>query len=234
MSTLAPGLPLLHNDGRLYVGDYNRVRESDSTLVALALTPRVSLNLSNPAPRTNENLVATVVVDDPNSAGYRCVLSYSVNNVLLFEVPMCGYTYSLSVHDYGDKGDVITIRATVTDQRGSWQTVAAATAVVADSAPGIQGLSLDNPTPTSRDVLVATVSPYDVDGDVITLTYEWTVNGVSRRISTSSASTDTFDLAPKGNGDNGDVVTVSVVASADTLTSPTWSASATVTPGRRR
>jgi DNA-binding beta-propeller fold protein YncE len=234
LSALAPGLPLLHSDGRLYIGDYNRMRQSDSTLVALDLTPRVSLELSNLAPRTNENLVATVVVDDPNSAGYRCVLAYSVNNVLLFEVPMCRYTYSLSVHDYGDKDDVISIRATVTDQLGGWQTVATATAVVADSAPGIEGLALDDTTPTSRDVLVATVSPYDVDGDVITLTYEWTVNGVSRRISTSSASTDTFDLGPKGNGDNGDVITVSVVASAGTLTSSTWSASATVTPGRKR
>ena len=234
VSTLAPGLPLIHSDGRLYIGDYNRMRESDGTLVALDLTPQVSLDLSNPAPRTNENLLATVVVDDPNSAGYRCVLAYSVNNVLLFEVPTCRYTYSLSVHDYGDKGDVISIRATVTDQLGSWRTVATATAVVADSAPGIEGLALNDPTPTSRDVLVATVSPYDVDGDAITLTYEWTVNGVSRRISTSSASSDAFDLGPKGNGDNGDVVTVSVVASADTLTSSTWSASATVTPGRKR
>lgn len=338
LSTLAPGLPLLHSDGRLYIGDYNRIRQSDSTLVALdpnnhapvirsfgvspsiartndtlttsvdafdpdlrpmgasdpttltyewlrngapivgatgstldlklpgngdrgdTITVRVtasdgqlsnaesrsvliedtpqvvSLEISNPTPRTNEDLVATVVVDDPDpdSGAYRCVLAYSVNSVLLFEVPTCRYTYSLSVHDYGDKDDVISIRATVTEQFGRWQSVTTATAVIANSAPVIAGLALSDATPASRDVLAATVSTYDVDGDVITLAYEWTVDGVSRQISTSSATTDTFDLGPKGNGDNGDVVTVSVVASDGTLTSSTWSASATVTPGRRR
>jgi DNA-binding beta-propeller fold protein YncE len=214
-----------------------QLSNAESRSVIIEDTPQaVSLEVSNPTPRTNEDLVATVVVVDPDPDGgaYRCVLAYSVNSVLLFEVPACRYTYSLSVHDYGDKDDVISIRATVTEQFGRWQSVATATAVVADSAPVIAGLALSDPTPASRDVLVATVSTYDVDGDVITLAYEWTVNGVSRQIATSSATTDSFDLGPKGNGDNGDAVTVSVLASDGTLTSSTWSASATVTPGRRR
>jgi DNA-binding beta-propeller fold protein YncE len=219
-----------------------RLTASDGQLISVATrevfiedTPQlVSVELSNPAPRTNESLIATVVVDDPDDESWRCALAYSVNGALLFEVPTCRYTYSLSVHDYGDKGDVISVRATVTEQFGRWQSVATATATVADSAPAIAGLTLNDTSPASRDILVATVSTYDVDGDAITVTYEWMVNGVTRRTSTSSASTDTFDLGPKGNGDNGDAITVNVVASAGSLTSSTWSASATVTPGRKR
>jgi len=45
---------------------------------------------------------------------------------------------------------------------------------------------------------------------------------------TTAGATDRFDLKVKGNGDKGDVVTVSVTASDDAATSTAATASATV------
>ena len=208
---------------------------SATASVVIADTPaQATLDLSNPAPRTNDNLVATVRLVDPDSEMYRCTLAYSVNGVLLYEVPQCSYTYSLSVHGQGDRGDTIDIRATVTDYYGRWQVVASARAVVADSEPVIWALSLSDATPTTHDVLVATTTPYDADGDPVSLTYTWTVNGVSRQTTTTAATSDSFDLRPKGQGDNGDVITVTVLAVDGTLVSRSRDASATVSPGRNR
>jgi DNA-binding beta-propeller fold protein YncE len=194
----------------------------------------VFVEFSNPAPRTDENLAATVRLVDLDNESYHCTQAYYVNGVLLFEVQGCFYTYHLIVHDEGDRGDTIEIRATVIDAYGKWTAVGSATAVVADSAPIIDTVSLSDATPTTHDVLVTSASTYDADGDPVTLTYTWTVNGITRQTTTTAATTDSFDLRPRGNGDNGDVVTVTVLATDGTLTSRSRDASATVTPGRNR
>ena len=49
-----------------------------------------------------------------------------------------------------------------------------------------------------------------------------------KRIATTAGATDRFDLKVKGNGDKGDLVTVSVTASDGAATSPAATASATV------
>ena len=208
---------------------------SATASVVIADTPaQATLDLSNLTPSTNENLVAAMRLVDPDSEMYRCTLAYSVNGALLYEVPYCYYTFSLSVHDQGDRGDTIDIRATVTDYYGRWQTTASARAVVANSEPMVWALSLSDATPTTHDVLVASATPYDPDGEPVTFTYTWTVNGVATQTTTTTATTDSFDLRPRGHGDNGDVVTVTAVATDGTLISRSRDASATVTPGRNR
>jgi len=208
---------------------------TDSASVVVGDTPGVVfVDLSNPAPRTDENLMAAVTLVDVDNESYRCTQAYYVNGVFQFEVPGCVYTYHLVVHGLGDRGETIEVRATVIDAYGKWTAVGSTTAVVADSEPIIDTVSLSDATPTTRDVLVASVTRYDADGDPMTLTYTWTVNGISKRTITTTATTDSFDLRPKGNGDNGDVITVTVVANDGTLTSRSRDASATVTPGRNR
>lgn len=218
------------------------VTASDGQLISSATasvvvgdTPGVVfVDLSNPAPRTDENLMAFVRLVDPDNESYRCQQAYYVNGVFQYEVPGCIYTHHLIVHGWGDRGDTIEVRATVIDAYGKWTAVGSVTAVVADSEPIIDTVSVSDATPTTHDVLVASVTGYDADGDPMTLTYNWTVNGVLRQTTTTTSTTDSFDLRPKGNGDNGDVITVTVVASDGTLTSRSRDASVTVTPGRNR
>jgi len=77
-------------------------------------------------------------------------------------------------------------------------------------------------------VLYTGVLAQDANGDALTFTYSWRVNGVAKRTVTTSARLDRFDLSVKGNGDRRDVVTVTVTASDGTTSSATAEASATV------
>src|SRR5438874_7091375 len=64
LQALAPGPPLLHTDGRLYIGNYNTNTGLDSTLVALDPAnhaPAIRTVALNPsAPRTNDVVMASV------------------------------------------------------------------------------------------------------------------------------------------------------------------------------
>ncbi len=51
----------------------------------------------------------------------------------------------------------------------------------------------------------------DADGDTVTLTYVWKVNGVVVKTTTATSSlTDTLNLSVSGNGDDGDAISVEV------------------------
>jgi hypothetical protein len=94
-----------------------------------------------------------------------------------------------------------------------------------NNAPSVT-VSLSSLSPKKNDTLVATAVGTDVDGDALTYTYTWHVNGVLKQATTTAAATDRFDLKVKGNGDKGDEVTLTVTASDGTLTSPAASLSA--------
>src|SRR5262249_19498518 len=56
----------------------------------------------------------------------------------------------------------------------------------------------------------ATATPSDVDGDTVTLTYVWKVNGAAKQTATTTSTTNTFDLNQPGQGDPNQIVTVEV------------------------
>jgi hypothetical protein len=104
--------------------------------------------------------------------------------------------------------------------------VASAEATV-NSAPTVS-VSLNTTMPLTRSVVVATVLGQDIDNDGLTYVYTWRLDGVVKRTITTTATTDRYDLSIRGNGDEGDVVTVTVTASDGSLTSPSASVSATI------
>ncbi len=127
----------------------------------------------------------------------------------------------------GDRGDVIAV--TVTPNDGTLGGAAVTdTATVGDTAP-VATVSLNSHAPLTNDVLVATATESDADGDAVSLTYVWTVNGAVKRTFTSAtALSDSFDLSVPGDGDSGDVVTVAVTPSDGTLNGATVTDTATV------
>ena len=100
--------------------------------------------------------------------------------------------------------------------------------VTAVNDPPVATVSLNAAQPRTNDVLTATVTTSDVEGDAVSLTYEWRVNGELKRTVTTTALTDSFDLGQIGNGNKGETVTVTVIPNDGTATGASVSASAVV------
>ena len=82
-------------------------------------------------------------------------------------------------------------------------------------------VSLNSHTPLTNDLLTATATKSDANGNPVSLTYVWKVNGIVQRTFTSAtALSDSFDLSVAGNGSHGDTVTVEVTPN-DGITSGT-------------
>ena len=102
---------------------------------------------------------------------------------------------------------------------------ASAVAVLGDSAPVVDGVSVSPAQPNTNDLLVATVTAHDVDGDALTYSYQWTRNGADL----AGATAATLNLSVAGNGDRGDSIAVRVTASdGSTISAPLTSAAVVV------
>jgi hypothetical protein len=97
-----------------------------------------------------------------------------------------------------------------------------------NQAPVIDSVTLSPASPRTNDVLQSSVAAHDADGDPLTYTFTWKVNGVIRAVKSGPNASSSFDLALAGDGDRGDTVLVEVVASDGSLQSTTASASAVV------
>jgi DNA-binding beta-propeller fold protein YncE len=233
LQTFAPGPPLVHPDGRLYVGNYNRMAGTDSTLVALDPNNHApvfqSFTLTPSSPETKATLDADATASDPDiramGAADPTTLSYEWfrNGTLI--TGETGSTLDLRLAGNGDRGDTIAVRVTASDGQAS--STATASVTVANSMPSVT-VSLSSSSPRTNEVLTATAVGTDDDGDTLTYTYTWSVNGVVKRTTTTAATTDAFNLKVKGNGDRGDLVTVSVTASDGATSSGQATAGATV------
>ena len=143
-------------------------------------------------------------------------------------VDQTGSSLDLSLANNGTRGDIIRVRATADDSQTT-STLLSATVTIGNSVPTAT-VSLAPTTPFTNDTLTATATKADADGNAVTLTYVWKVNGVTvKTTSASNALTDTLDLSQPGNGDPGQQVTVTVTPNDGTDPgSPVVSNTATV------
>jgi hypothetical protein len=190
--------------------------------------PTASVTLNTSAPVTNAVLGASVTATDPDNDPLTYRFAWRVNGAV--RQTSSGQTASdsldLGLPGNGDHGDNIVVELVASD--GTLDSpVATAGATVVNSAPTV-AVSLDSTTPATKSVLVATVVGQDVDRDGLSYVYAWLLNGVVKRTVTTASTTDRYDLAVRGNGDKGDVVTLTVTASDGSLTSPSATISATV------
>src|SRR6185436_9165980 len=117
-------------------------------------------------------------------------------------------TFDLSQAGNGDKGQTIVVEVTPND--GSIDgSLVSASATVVNTAPAAT-VNLNTNSPKTNDTLTATATSADADNDAVTLSYVWKVNGTTRKTTTTTSLTDTFDLSQAGNGDKGDTITVEV------------------------
>jgi hypothetical protein len=218
-----PGGTALHPNGRLYVAGF-----SADVVAAVRLTNSApvidSVTLSPSSPHTNDLLQSSVAAHDADGDP----LSYSYE-WLRNGAPIAGATgpsLDLSAAGHGDRGDTITARVTASDGQATSAPVSASV-LVADSAP-TASVVLNVTSPTTNQVITATATSSDADGDSVAYTFTWKLNGVVRSTLSGANASSSYDLAVAGNGDRGQTVVVEVVASDGTLQSSKASASAVV------
>ncbi|MDQ2913484.1 MAG: YncE family protein, partial [Chloroflexota bacterium] len=205
----APGLLLMHPDGRLYVGDSNDQSRGNGTLVALDLDNHApvfqSVTLSPSTVFTGDMLHVQAVAFDPDLRRYPApdpttyTYEWSRNGNVL--AGATGPTLDLSVAGNGDRGDTISVRVTASD--GQLRSVASTSIAIRDSAP-VATVSVSDTAPATNAVLSARAIANDADNDPMTYRFIWRVNGVVRRTTVAGPSaSDSFDLGVGGNGNHG-------------------------------
>ncbi len=80
--------------------------------------------------------------------------------------------------EFFDKGQQVLVLVTPHDGSEAGEAVSSDTATVLNSPPQVTQVELDPGEPRTDDVITATVSAVDADGDALDLAYAWTVDGV--------------------------------------------------------
>ena len=166
-----------------------------------------SVAIDQASPRTNDTLAATVTSHDPDGDVLVTSYQWTKNGVDL--VGETGATLELATVGSGDRGDLIRVSVSVSDGTASSAPVTSSSVIVANTSPSAT-VTLDDPSPATSATVTATATTADADGDDTSLTYVWRVDGTTRQITVTSSLTDGFDLSLAGNGDNGQIVTVTV------------------------
>jgi hypothetical protein len=211
------------------VGDGSEVDDLDTFMWTVrernGVPVVVSVQIEQTDPRTDDTLTVAVSASDPDGDPLTYSYQWIGNGVDL--AGATDPTLDLSVAGNGDAGDEIAVRVAASDGIDESVPATSPPVTVANSDP-VVSVGLAPTAPRTNDLLVATVSGSDLDGDPLTYTYRWLVNDVLVRTVSGSMVTDALDLSAAGNGDRGDQVRVEVVASDGTGTSETASDQVTV------
>lgn len=122
---------------------------------------------------------------------------------------------------YFGSGDSVYAIVTPYDGTETGTGVRTATATVTNTAPVISSVTLSPTSPRTNDTIAATVSASDADGDTLTISYAWTVDGVS--VSETSSR-----LSGSRDFDKGEDVQVTVTVSDGTTSVSATSSVVTV------
>ncbi len=155
-----------------------------------------------PVVLTNDLLTVGIVANDPDGDILTPSCVWKKNGVVI--AGESGVALDLSRPNYGDKGNVISVVASVNDGHGGVATAPEISVTVGNTPPTIGSVTIDNLSPKTNDILTAQCSARDVDGDALTTTFQWQKNGVN----IAGATKATLDLSQSGNGDKGDLISV--------------------------
>lgn len=191
---------------------------TDSATIGNGLPTLTSVTITPATAYTDDTLTANPSGwSDPDGDAEGYEYQWSVNGT-----PISGAIDSTLAGTWFVKGDSVTVDVTPYDGRDHGVAVTSGTRVIQNSGPSTPGVDLTPNYPEDDDELVCTVSSAstDADGDSISYTYAWTVNGVASAITTSTvASSYTSD---------GETWVCSVTASDGTTSSSAGSDSAVV------
>lgn len=179
---------------------------SDSVTIGNAAPSVSSLSLTPTAPTTTTTLVALASGTDPDGDPVTFTYTWAVNGV------STGTTgTSLSGVTYFNRGDTVTVTATPFDGTTAG-TASSASVTIGNTAPTLSA-SLSPSSPTTNSTLVVSASTGDADGDSVSLSYAWRVNGSSVAATSATLGGSWFN--------KNDTVSVTVTANDGTDTTNT-------------
>lgn len=197
---------------------------SDSVVVGNTAPVVSSLTLSPAVPLTDDILTAAVVSSDADGDSVSHTYSWTVDGVSTGTT-----TSSLDGSTWFDKGQTVAVTVTPADGTDTGAPVTASV-VIGNSAPELSSVSLSPSTVYTNDTLVASLgSATDADGDPITYTYSWTVDGVSTGTTSDSLDGATYferddlvvlSVTPSDSSDSGTPATASITVSNSVPTTP--------------
>ena len=196
---------------------------TDTVTVANAAPVVASVTLSPATVYTNDLLQVNVIAADPDGDPLSYVLDWFVDSGSGFTnvQTTSGVTFdSLDGVFQFDKGDSVYAEATVTDGT-STVTQTSSTIVVQNTLPSATNVLITPPNPIAgTDDLECLSQGGDVDGDSVSFSYAWEMNG--------SITSYTSNIIPTNNISTGEVWTCFVTPFDGTDYGVTSSASATV------
>jgi uncharacterized delta-60 repeat protein/uncharacterized repeat protein (TIGR01451 family) len=192
--------------------------------------PVATVSLNPTSPRPTSLVTATVSASDVDGDTIKFTYVWKINNVVKQThslVASTTDTFNLALFGTVQVGDVVSVEVTPNDGTliGA---VALASGTVAVNHPPTTTVALSTSSPTLNSNLVVTATPADPEGDPVSLTYTWSLDGIVVQVDgPTTRPTDGF-FVRRGHGDQGSVITVSVTPNDGSVNGAPATASATV------
>ena len=183
--------------------DGTATASSSSTLTIGNTPPEIaSVTFSSTEVYTEDFLNVVVSASDAESDPLSYTYEWYVNGSVAFSETKSTNNASLDGIDYFDRDDSVYVIVTVDDGSGN-SSLASETVIVLNTPPSVFNTQISPLEPISgQDDLVCTTqySNPDIDGDTVSLTYEWLVDDGSGSQTTTFTS-DTVDGAETNTGE---------------------------------
>lgn len=159
------------------------------TNITVSNTPPVmtSVSVTPTAPTTLDDIICAYSASDVDIAD--TLLTYSFE-WFINSSPVSGATDELN--GPFDQGDVVTCRVTPNDGSDLGLFMEGSTTVL-NTAPIVHSVTLSPSANATNDIITATVDSSDLDGDTLTHTWIWYVDGSAVQSTSNTNTTDTLD-----------------------------------------
>ncbi|MCB9779363.1 MAG: hypothetical protein H6742_12420, partial [Alphaproteobacteria bacterium] len=200
------------------------------TLVVNGAPSAPTISLSPASPVTTDGLSVAIVTASVDPEGDTPTYTYSWTR----DGASAGSGTASIAASSTAKGQEWTVQVVARDGDGGVSAAATASVTIVNSAPVLTSLVLTPADAYVDSTLEAAVGTSDADGDTVTVTYDWYVDGARVRSGTANSLSGLFEkdqtvevvVTPEDDEDEGD----SDDASVDILNSPPGAPTVVVTP----
>lgn len=193
---------------------------SSSVTVSNALPEVASATLSPSSANTEDDITCIAgVTSDIDGDTVTLDYAWFINSVTISS------TSATLPHTAYSKGDSVVCELTPDDGTDTGTAVKSSPIVIANSAPTVASATISPSTPKTTDTIVCSPgATADDDGDTVSLTYGWRVNGTLNAVTTASLGSAYFtapdtvqcEITPYDGTDNGPPVLSSSITVKNT------------------